>query len=139
MTTSSAPAVRTDRPGTAARPALLAVAGGVLAAVVVWFLAVVLADVDLRVPMGAGEVEVGVGAVVVAAGVAGLLGWALLAVLTRTTRRPATIWRVAAVVVLLLSLGGPLSTGAGAPAAVLVALHVAVAAVLVPLLPRAVR
>ena len=70
---------------------------------------------------------------VVTAGVAGLLGWALLAVLTRTTRRPVTIWRVAAVVALLLSLGGPLSAGAGAAAAVLVALHVAVAAVLVPL------
>lgn len=136
MTTSS---VLPTRPRVAARSAVVAVAAAVFAAVLVWFLAVVLADVDVRVVMGDDEIAVGVGAVVATALVAGLLGWALLAVLAHTVRRPGAVWRTVAVVVLLLSLGGPLSSGAGtSTVVVLVALHVAVAAVLVALLPRAV-
>jgi hypothetical protein len=124
----------------AARPAVLAVVAAALTAVLVWFVAAVLADVDVRVAPGGAETAVGVGAVVAAATVAGLLGWALLAVLARTVRRPGAVWRTVAVVVLLLSLGGPLSSGVGTSSlVVLVALHAAVAAVLVALLPRAVR
>jgi hypothetical protein len=140
MTTSSAPAVRADRPRVAARPAALAVLAATLAAVLVWFVAVPLGGADVRVTQGGSEIGVGVGAVLATATVAGLLGWALLGVLSRTVGRPVTVWRAVAVVALVLSLGGPLSSGAGAASvAVLVVLHVAVAAVLVPLLPRAVQ
>lgn len=140
MTTSSAPSVRTDPQRVAAGPAALAVGAAVIAAVLVWFVAVVLLDLDVRVAMGEDEIAVGVGAVVATALAAGLLGWALLAVLLRTVRSAVTVWRTVAVIVLVLSLGGPLSSG-GDPAVVLVlvALHVAVGAVLVPLLPRTVQ
>lgn len=137
MTTSP---VLTSRQRVAARPAVLAVVAAVLAAVLAWFVASVLADVDVRVAPGGAETAVGVGAVVAAAAVAGLLGWALLAVLTRTVGRPGAVWRTVAAGVLLLSLGGPLSSGVGtASVVVLAVLHATVAAVLVPLLPRAVR
>ncbi len=140
MTTSAGPTTRPARLRVPARSAAPVLAGAVVAPVLVWSAAVVLGDADLRVAIGADQVTVGLGAVVAAAAVAGVLGWALLAVLARGGRRGVTVWRTAAVVVLLLSLGGPLSSGSGtATVAVLVALHVAVAAVLVPLLPQAVR
>ena len=95
---------------------------------------------DLRVGTeGAGR-TVGVGSAVAAAAVAGLLGWALLALLVRSVARAEAVWRVAAVVVLLLSLGGPATMGVGtASVVVLLSLHGLVAAVLITLLPRAVR
>ncbi|MEX5719393.1 DUF6069 family protein [Geodermatophilus maliterrae] len=147
MTTSApapAPAptvVPSDRRGrVAVRPAALAVVGGVAAATLAWTVAVPLLGVDPRVGVPGGEQPVGAGSVVVAAAVAGLLGWALLAVLVRVSPRATTVWRAVALVVLLLSFGGPVAMGVGtASVVVLLALHAAVAAVLVPLLPRAVR
>jgi hypothetical protein len=137
VTTSTLPTTRLRVP---ARSALPVLAGAVLAAVLLWFAAAVLGGVDVRVTTGTDEIPVGLGAVVAAATVGGVLGWGLLALLARGGRRGVRIWRAVAVVVLALSLGGPLSSGMGTAAvAVLVALHVAVAAVLVPLLPRAVR
>ena len=142
--TTSAPAptaVPRERRGrVAVRPAALAVAGGVAAATAGWLVAVPLLGVDLRAGAPGADRPVGVAAVVGAAAAAGLLGWALLAVLVRGVARATTVWRAVALVVLLLSIGGPVAMGAGtASVVVLLALHVAVAAVLVPLLPRAVR
>ena len=145
MTTSApAPAPTVDpsdrRGRVAVRPAALAVAGGVAAATLAWTVAVPLLGVDLRVGDPGGEQPVGAGSVVAAAAVAGLLGWALLALLVRSVARAETVWRAVAVVVLLLSLGGPVAMGVGTTSvAVLLALHAVVAAVLVALLPRAVR
>jgi hypothetical protein len=66
---------------------------------------------------------------------AGLVGWAWLAVLERTVRRPRLVWTVTAVVVFVLSLGGPAGgTDVGAVLA-LFCLHLVVAAVLVAGLP----
>jgi hypothetical protein len=124
----------------AVRPSALAVVGAVGAAVLVWAGAVPLLGVDLRVGTEGAAQRVGVGSVVVAALVAGLLGWALLALLVRSVARAETAWRAVAVVVLLLSLGGPVAMAVGtASVVVLLALHAVVAAVLVALLPRAVR
>jgi hypothetical protein len=92
-----------------------------------------LADVDLLVRAGGGTEAVGPGAVVVSALLAGLAGWALLALLERFTSRARTVWLVVAAVVLLLSLAGPLGAGAdAATTAVLVGMHLAVGAVLIP-------
>jgi hypothetical protein len=69
--------------------------------------------------------------------VAALAGWGLLALLERFTARPRTIWTAIAVLVGLLSLAGPLSTLASTTAANALALalmHLAVAAVLIPIL-----
>jgi hypothetical protein len=118
---------------------LAVVASAVVVAVVVYLVArLVLAD-GLRAPEmdDRASMEVTIGAVIVASALASLLGWGLLALLERFTARAVTIWRVVAVVVALLSLSAPL-TGAGISTGNrigLLLLHVAVAAVLIPLLP----
>lgn len=116
----------------------LAVAGAVIAAVVVWALAVPVAGVRLVVSAGhGGQQEVGPGLVVAVSLGAGLAGWALLAVLERWAPRPARAWTIAALVVLLVSLTGPATAAATVPAALtLAALHLSVAAVLVAALGR---
>ena len=59
----------------------------------------------------------------------------LLAVLERLTGREALLWSGLAFVVLLLSLGGPFGAGIMTSSRiVLVCLHLAVAAILIPLL-----
>jgi hypothetical protein len=77
-------------------------------------------------------------AVAVGSGAAALAAWALLALLERLTNRARTLWTVAAVVVLVASLAGPLS-GSGITATnrtVLVLLHLTVGAVLILTLRR---
>ena len=141
MTTSTP--VSPDRAG-AAGPAgsrrgsrLLAVVAAVAAAAAVWVVAVPVLGVDLRARMGSTVEDVGIGAVVGSALLAALLGWALLALLERRSERAAAIWSGVAGVVLLLSLAGPLTSGVGATATVvMVLMHLAVAAVLVPALRR---
>jgi Family of unknown function (DUF6069) len=68
--------------------------------------------------------------------VTGLAGWALLALLARFTARARTIWTAIAVLFALLSLAGPLSILATTEANVLALalMHLAVAAVLIPIL-----
>lgn len=69
-----------------------------------------------------------------------LLGWATLALLERHTRRARTIWTALAGAVLLLSLVPvALEQATGDTKAMLVLIHAAVAAVLVPLFRRAGR
>jgi hypothetical protein len=117
---------------------ITATGGTVLAALAVWVIAVPLIGVDLVVP-AAGS-TVGPLAVVGTTLLAALLGWALLAVLERRTARARRIWTITAGAIALLSLTGPLTSGASpAVTATLVAMHVAVAAVLIPTLPRGVR
>jgi hypothetical protein len=97
--------------------------------------------IDVQEPPrgGSGPIrDLAAGNVVFASALASLAGWALLAVLERVTTRARTIWTSIAVVVAVLSLGGPLTAAAVTTAsrAVLAALHVVVAAVLIPLLAR---
>ncbi len=140
MTPSAAAPTLRARGRVAVRPAALAVVGAGGAAVSTWAVAVPLLGAAPRVGAEGAVRTVGVGSVVAAALVAGLLGWALLVLLVRSVARAETVWRAVAVVVLLLSLGGPVAMGVGTTSvAVLAALHVVVAAVLVALLPRAVR
>ena len=129
--TSSATRTRT-------RTRALAVAGAALAALVVWTVAVPILDVDLTVSPGGGSpMSVGAGTVVVAALVGALLGWALLALLEARTARARTLWTGAAVVALLVSLGGPLNAATATSIQVtLMLMHLAVAAVLIPALRR---
>jgi hypothetical protein len=116
---------------------VLTVVGAPAAALVVWALAVPVAGTTLTVRMGGGAQTVGPVAVAVASLVAGLVGWALLAVLERSAARPGRIWTTTALAVLALSLTGPLGSAVGAAAAlVLILLHLVVAAVLVPGLVR---
>ncbi len=120
------------------RTRALGVGGAVLAAVAVWVVAVPLLGVHLLVRFGSGAAEtVGVDYVIGATLIASLAGWALLALLERRTSRARSIWTVVAIVVLLASVSLPLSiaTTTGSKT-VLALMHLAVAAVLIPVLRR---
>lgn len=138
--TSDAPATTSTRPSertsTTRRPRALAVVGAALAALGVWVVAAPVAGARLAVESGSGVMEVGPVAVVLSALVAGGAGWAVLALLERTTRHARRTWTVIAVAVLAVSLLGPLGgVGAGSVLA-LVAMHLLVGAVLISRLPR---
>lgn len=128
----------TNRSHRTTRATTVAMAVG--AALVVWAVARA-SGIDVQSPqMGAtAPAPIGASDVVVASAVASAAGWALLASLERRiASRARTIWLTAAVLVLTVSLGAPL-TGDALTAAnriVLVAMHLAVAGVLVPGLLR---
>ncbi|PDP88152.1 hypothetical protein CQJ94_08475 [Glycomyces fuscus] len=119
---------------------LLTAAAAVLAPLALWALAVPLLGADLTAFPGGRPQPVGPGAVAFAGLVSAAAAWGLLAVLERTARRPRRAWTATACVVLVLSLAGPLTSGA-APVAVLVleGMHVLVGAVLILGLGRSVR
>jgi len=120
---------------------LAAVLVAVIAAVVLWAIAVHAAGIDLRSP-GFGHSQkpaaLNPGTVAVVSGLAGLAAWGLLALLERSTQRPRQIWTAAALIALVVSLGAPLS-GHGvsdASRGILACLHVLVAVTLIVLLGR---
>jgi hypothetical protein len=134
----------TSDPAThASRRRMLGVLFAVLAPVVIWIIAVPLAGVDLMASQagdGTPVQEINLVSVIVAALLVGLLGWALLAVLERFTRRGASIWTIVAVLVLLLSLAGPLVLAQNGGAKLTLALmHVAVGVTLITTLARSAR
>lgn len=120
---------------------LAAVGSAVPAALLVWAAFELIGGVDLRAPApgGAGEThDVGALTVVLPSLLASLAGWALLAVLEGRIRRARATWTIVALAVLLLSLAGPV-TATGITTAnqlALASMHLAVAAVLIPLLAR---
>jgi Family of unknown function (DUF6069) len=116
-----------------ARSPMTAVLGATAAAVAIWVVAT-LAGAELTVSFGSGQPiqKVTVVNVVVAALVGSLAGWGLLALLRRFTTNARAVWTVTAIVFALFSLGGPLSTTASTGTKVaLVAMHLAVATVVI--------
>jgi hypothetical protein len=107
---------------------------------VIWTVTVALIGHRLLVTNASGTkppLDITLPLVTVFALAAGLIGWGLLAVLERFTRRAATIWTVLAGFMFLISFL-PL-TGPGTPVStrlVLGSMHVAVAAVLIPVFSR---
>ncbi|WBB76433.1 DUF6069 family protein [Micromonospora sp. WMMD1128] len=119
------------------RDRLFTVLAATAATLLGWAVAVPLAGVELTARGGGAEQRVTPVAVAVSTVLAGLAGWALLALLERFTGRARTVWSVVAALVLLLSLVGPLTGGVGRAATVtLVILHLLAGAVLVPGLRR---
>jgi hypothetical protein len=104
----------------------LAAAGGLL----IWAVADPVAGLDLTVGAGSDARQVGPGAVVTVAVVAGLAA-AGLAVLLSRTAHPRRNWLSAAVAVLIVSLAGPLGAATSQIAVVLAAMHVVVGATLI--------
>jgi len=117
---------------------VLGVIGAVIAALATWAVAVAILGVDLLARPGSGSAHsVGATAVVSSSLIASLLGWALLALLEHRTSSARAIWTGVALVVLLLSLGGPLTAGVTAgDKAALAVLHLAVGAVLISTMRR---
>ncbi|MPZ59763.1 MAG: hypothetical protein GEU93_00425 [Propionibacteriales bacterium] len=103
-----------------------------------YLITVPLLGIELAVAMnGQSPMTIGLLPVVVSSLVAALAGWAALAGLERLTARARPIWAVIAVLALLVSLVPPVSMGESWSARVaLSAMHILVAAVLIPGLPR---
>ena len=117
-----------------------AVLAAAAAAAAGWAITVPVAGVALEVDMGGQTQAVGLGSVVAVSLAAGGLGWALLTVLERLTRRAVSVWTGIAVAVAAVSLVGPVtSASSAAAAAVLAGLHLVVAEVLVPPMRRSAR
>jgi len=121
-----------------ARTPVAAVLGATAAAVAIWAIAIP-AGAELTVSFGPGQPiqKVTVVNVVVAALVGSLAGWGLFALLRRFTTKARAAWTVIAIVFALVSLGGPLSATASTGTKVaLVAMHLAVATVVIAALRR---
>ena len=120
-----------------ARTTVAGVLGATAAATAIWAVATA-ARAELSVSFGSGQpMKITVVNVVVAALLGSLAGWGLLALLRRFTTKARAVWTVTAMVAALLSLGGPLSATASAGTKVsLVAMHLAVATVLIAVLRR---
>jgi hypothetical protein len=125
--------------GRATRSRAGAVLLGVLVALAVWAV-LEIAMGDLRQPAFGGDSprQLGAGVVALASLLGGLLGWAALVVTERVFRRGPRTWLAVVVAGLILSFGGPMSgVGVGTGDRLALALmHVAVAAVVIPLLYR---
>jgi hypothetical protein len=113
-----------------------------LAAVAVWVVTSVVLGLDMQEPH-LGEVsgklpDLGLRPVAITAAGGALLGWAALAVMERFSDRAQTLWTYTAIAVLLLSIAAPLAASevSDATRAVLVVMHLAVGAVLIPGLAR---
>ncbi|MEU8263690.1 DUF6069 family protein [Micromonospora sp. NPDC048999] len=114
----------------------ITIAGAAAGALLQWVVADPWAGIDLAVRQGDTTQHIGPAAVVVAALIAGLAAWGLLALLERTVRRPARTFRIIALIVLVLSLVGPLASGVGISSRlVLLGMHLTVGAALIIGLP----
>jgi hypothetical protein len=142
MLAITAPAVPDIRQ---ARARALCVAGGALAAALAWTVEVPLLGIRLNFRYGTSHTQiVAVGQVVGASLAALLLGWLLLAVLEQRTPHARTLWISLALVGLAASVALPLTvatTVATTASAVvgLVALHLTIAAAVIPAMARTAR
>lgn len=138
MTTTSRTSAPTVTHRSSRRVRATAVAGSVLIATLLWLVAWIL-DVDLKVDWRNGQpsMHVGLPMVVGVALAVGVLGWGTLAVLERFLRHARAIWTAIAVAILALSFAPLVGADAAAGTkAVLSLMHLAVAAVLIPMLRR---
>jgi Family of unknown function (DUF6069) len=138
MLTITAPAVPDIRQAGARA---LCVAGGALAAAVVWTAEVPLLGIDLNFRYGTSHTQiVAVGQVIGASLAALLLGWLLLAVLEQRTPYARALWISLALVGLAASVALPLTVATTASAVVgLVVMHLTIGAAVIPVMARTVR
>ena len=124
-----------------ARTRALCAAGGALAAALAWVVEVPLLGIQLDFRFGSGHIQtIPAGQAIAAAAAVSLLGWLLLALLERRTRRARLIWVSIALAVLGLSLSLPLSAATTTSAAAgLVVMHLAVGAAVIPAMAHTAR
>lgn len=123
---------------------VLTVVGAMAGALAVWALSRAIFGVDVRQPAFSATQspqELTGALVVTTSALGGLAAWGVLAVLERLTANPRRWWIGTSAIALVVSISLPL-TGSGVGAddrAVLVAMHLTVAAVLIPFLYRSSR
>jgi low temperature requirement protein LtrA len=111
--------------------------GAMAAPMLVWLVAVPVLGVQLSVDTGGGHYDVGPVGVLIASLVVALLGVGLVEVLRRRTPNARRVFVIVSLVVLAVSLTGPLGSGTDAAArSALAVMHLAVAAVVIPALAR---
>jgi Family of unknown function (DUF6069) len=87
--------------------------------------------------IGSSDQIIGFAQVIIVTALVGLTAWGLLGLLERATTRARAIWTVIAVIVLVLSLLGPLGSGVNAWSKVVLAcMHMGAAAPIIPLMRR---
>lgn len=120
------------------RTRLAVVCAGALAPAAIWLLARAGgADLVVDLHNGRPPMTIGLAIVVAFAGQAAILGWITLALLERFTTRARAIWTGLAAAVLLISfIPVTVAEAEAGTKLVLCLMHLAVAAVLMPLLPR---
>ena len=115
---------------------LVTIAEGTAVALVVWAVGW-LAGVPYTVRQNGHDQTIGATSVTVATVLAGLAGWAVLAILNRFVAQPRRVWTFVAAGVLVLSLLGPLGSAVGTSTTVtLVLLHLCVGGLLIGELGR---
>ncbi len=151
MNTTFLPSARGGAPSTspvrprrlrrrAAIASLAAIATSALLPLFVWLIAVPGAGIRLVAGSGAAAQHVGPPSIAVAALLAGFTAWGVLAVLERVARHGRRMFAIIGWAVLVLSLAGPVLSGAtGSVLVVLLVMHVVTGATLVIGLPSAAR
>lgn len=134
----SNPATQPVRSRRSRRSRSLGVVAATAAALAVRAIASQVAGLDVRLSAGALPEHVTAVTVAVVTLLAGLAGWAVLALLERVVpRRARRTWTVLAVAVMAVSLIGPLDAGTTTATKIaLMCMHVAAAGVLIPVLAR---
>jgi hypothetical protein len=119
---------------------LLAVAGAAGASLLVWLVATAGFGLELSQPGFGSQAPQALSLwwVVAIAAIAGLAASGVLTLIERLTRRAPVVWLAVSLVVLVISLGGPMSGEGidGGNRLALAAMHLAAGAVLIPLFYR---
>jgi hypothetical protein len=122
------------------RTRIFAIAVAEAVSVTMALIARVITDRSPRADIGGNVQAISVAQVAVTTVVIGLIAWAVRSGLDRISDHPERAWTILAVVTLAISLLGPLGSGVdGASKAVLAAMHVATAAVFIPLMRPSAR
>jgi hypothetical protein len=116
---------------------LVTIAAAAASALVFWTLTDGIGGIDLAIRQGGATQPVGPAPVAATTLIVGFLAWGLLAILERRAQRPARAWRIIALAVFVVSLSGPLGSGADLSSKLILAgMHMLVALILIPNLPK---
>lgn len=130
MTTIDPVGARTTHPVLVRAGAAL---GAAVAGLAAWALLTGPLGLELTARIGADVSGVGPAAIAVSALIAGLGGWGVAQIIERLAAQPRRRWRHFAVVVAVVSLGGPLTSAEGTESVIgLGLLHVVTALTVIP-------
>ncbi|NMO52076.1 hypothetical protein HH310_12815 [Actinoplanes sp. TBRC 11911] len=119
---------------------LVTIAAATASALVYWTLTDGIGGVDLAIRQGGETQPIGPVSVAATTLIVGFLAWALLALLERRAQHPARTWRIIALAVFVVSLAGPLGSGADLSSKlILTGMHMLIALILIPNLPKSGR